>query len=931
MRKPSVPTRRIWPLAVPAALILYLLGPQLAGLRSFAPTNMLYLFYPWKWFAPEDTGIKTAGPFSDNWDALIPLHLQNASRLLHGDLPLWSPYGTGGADLLPNLGSMTLAPSTLAWMVLPAWYAGGFIKILELLGSWGFIYLFVRRTGASRAPAAVAGLAFATTGFQVVWFSWPHTLVNMFVAGTLWAWDRVRESPGDPLRIAVAAGFTAATILEGFPAVAFVGLAAVGLVLVVRVLADWPGWLGALRAAGAVAVSAALGLGISMISFLPFAHLLSVYQLEREFTGPFPARAMLSTVLSPNSWGPADHYFGVANYIEIQGYLAPAALVLLVAGAVVSIARRRHVPLLLVLVAGGTVLYLVSFGVDPVYSWIKPLPVFSSNPPTRAKAAGAILLCCAIGLALEALLRGGASRVTRVLAMALTAGVAGVFVVGLTRVSRWAPDTLSDFVHGEVTRAIVVIALATVIAAVLLFRRTPSTWVRRTAMGAVLLVVFVDAVAWIHPYWPSSRAEDFYPVTAPHAYLQEHLGDQRMSSPDYSFWAGTGAAYSIRTMEGHGFTRQTWKAVIVAGGGRMATPTYSRFSEESATSPVLDRFGVLYWGDPPGVRRCTGNPAKSGSVVVLAPGQQVDATADGRARGVSLRLAAKTRAKAEVVVSAGELRGVARIRKGAPAGRRIYVPVAEPTAAGADGASTSRVYRIESVTGGPVQVFADEDGPLTPCTQKADDGLQLEFTDGSLLYRRLTALPRIRWATGSTVQADPAQRLALLASGTLPDDEVLLDAGQAQAPTGSGRLTAVDDGADETRVTTDSTAAGWLVIADPKQSDWQATVDGAPAEIVPADHAGIAIAVPAGTHTVEVRAAPAGVRTGAAISLVSLLAVLALGILGLVRRRRTGPQDPLPATGEGPDLPVGAPPAPGRDEDSQPPTQPAPAEDRPPE
>ena len=64
-----------------------------------------------------------------------------------------------------------------------------------------------------------AGLAFATTGFQVAWFSWPHALVNMFVAGTLWAWDRVRESPGDPLRIAVAAGFTRTGSCSGCPGV----------------------------------------------------------------------------------------------------------------------------------------------------------------------------------------------------------------------------------------------------------------------------------------------------------------------------------------------------------------------------------------------------------------------------------------------------------------------------------------------------------------------------------------------------------------------------------------------------------------------------------------------------------------------------------------------------------------------------------------
>lgn len=888
MRIPSVPTRRVWPLAVPAALILYLLGPQLAGLRSFAPTNMLYMFDPWKWFAPADTGIKTAGHFSDNWDALIPWHVQNASRLLHGDLPLWSPYGTGGADLLPNLGSMTLAPSTLIWMMLPDWYAGGLIKVLEIFGAWGFIYLLARRMGGSRAPAAVAGLAFATTGFQVTWFSWPHTLVNMLVAGTLWAWDRVRESPTDPLRIAVAAGFTAATILEGFPAVAFVGLIVAGMLVAVRVLTDWPGWAGSARAAGAVVLSAVLGLGLSMVSFLPFANLLSVYQLRRENLAPFPAQAMLSTVFSPNSWGSAEDYFGTAsNFIEVQGYLAPAGLILMVAGLVVGIAARRRVAVMLFVLALGTVLYLYSFGVEPIYSLLKPLPVLSTNGASRVKATGAILLCLAIGLGLEALLRGGAARTSRILALALTAAASLGIVLGLSAVARRAPAEQAQFVQGEVTRAIVVIGLAVALAAVLLLRREPTTRVRHTAVAAVLLLVFVDAVVWIHPYWPSSRAEDFYPVTPPHAYLQAHLGQERMSSSDYSFWAGTGAAYGIRTMEGHGFTRPSWKEAIQAAGGRMVTQTYSRFFEESASSPVLDRFAVLYWGDAPGVRRCTGNPPRSGPVVTLAPGQEVAAGVGGRARGVSLRLAAKMPAEAEIVISSGESRGVARIRKGAKPGRRVYIPVAE--LAGDAASDAARAYRIESVSGGPVQVFAGDDGPLVACTQQEDDGLQLEFTEGAMLYRRLHALPRIRWASGSAVQVDPQARLALLASGTLPADQVLLGSGAAQPPTGSGRLTDLLDDADQTRVTTQATASGWLVIADPKQSDWQATIDGAPASVVPADHAGIAVAVPAGTHTVEVRATPAGLRTGALVSLASLLCVLALAVLGLLRRRRHDP------------------------------------------
>ena len=81
-----------------------------------------------------------------------------------------------------------------------------------------------------------------------------------------------------------------------------------------------------------------------------------------------------------------------------------------------------------------------------------------------------------------------------------------------------------------------------------------------------------------------------------------------------------------------------------------------------------------------------------------------------------------------------------------------------------------------------------------------------------------------------------------------------------------------------------------LVIADAFYSGWSATVDGSPAEIVPANGALRGVSVPAGAHTVELRYRTPGLVSGAWLS---LLTALACAVWAWLARPR-----PQPANGE---------------------------------
>jgi hypothetical protein len=186
----------------------------------------------------------------------------------------------------------------------------------------------------------------------------------------------------------------------------------------------------------------------------------------------------------------------------------------------------------------------------------------------------------------------------------------------------------------------------------------------------------------------------------------------------------------------------------------------------------------------------------------------------------------------------------------------------------------------------------------------SDDGLRLAFAGDLRIYERTNALPRIRWAARSEVISDGGERVQFIGSGSVPDDTVILSEGAAG---GSGQPADVEvlEDSEVIEVSVDAEGDGYLVIADGIQHDWVATLDGEEVDLVEADHAGVAVPVPAGEHTIEVRYQPRGQKAGAVISGVTAFGLAAAGLVSLGlqwrRRRRAGAAEAAPAEGTSPE------------------------------
>ncbi|HEY8827472.1 MAG TPA: YfhO family protein, partial [Jatrophihabitantaceae bacterium] len=97
--------------------------------------------------------------------------------------------------------------------------------------------------------------------------------------------------------------------------------------------------------------------------------------------------------------------------------------------------------------------------------------------------------------------------------------------------------------------------------------------------------------------------------------------------------------------------------------------------------------------------------------------------------------------------------------------------------------------------------------------------------------------------------------------------------------------------------------AGYVTVSDAMtEPGWSVTVDGARTPLLVGDHALGTVAVPAGTHTVSFRYRAPGFSAGSVLSVLGLLAIIAL-LVGdrALRRRRPEPSvtvEPLSSDAE---------------------------------
>lgn len=898
-----------------AAFAVIGIGSPLWGRTALVETGLLNHVSPYTDGQFRNVGQQTLD-LGDTVDGAIPNAWLFGEAVRDGEYPSWNPYVLGGTPLAGTPNQGLNSPVALPFWFLPAWLAPAFVKLLEIIVAVGGAYHFLRLLRLGRAAALLGGLAYATSAFMVVWTNWPQSRVAAFIPALFWALERIVRHRR--LReMALLALVVAALLLGGFPAVTGYALFTGAFYVTVRAFAENPGAFR--RIAGTLSLAAGgvvAGVALVAVQLLPWVSTMSTVLVRgREQTPdqhiPFE---MLLTTIAPYAFGTTDpanppNYFHIRIFLEEVSYVGAAVLVLAVAAVALARAGRSVLPRATwaFFVAATLFWGIVAFSGGPLLAALQKLPyLFSDNSVERVRSVLGFLVAVLAATGFEVLLRHRREATTRVRKL-YAAGVWAVVAVGGAAayvVGRDYADAASDrrvsFLGGhyvaqlnrEVVQGLAFVGVA--VACVLLLWWGPRRPAFRVAVAALIpVLVAVQALIWVRPYYPRTERENFYPVTDVHTYLAEHLDHERWFGSNNALFGGIHMQYKLRALHGHSFVDARFAELLDAMPGRQFSPppkpaTYLRteaLDGEPPTSPILDRVSVTHYVTPP--ERVPYGPQRvdpgDGASVSLRPGVTVKVAVPGggplRAVGVTPVTAGITptrRTRIEVVVkdAAGAVVADAqRYDRGIAAGKPFFVPLA------AEGARGPLTAEITLRDGPAIAVAARGGAPALSTVGTADDGLRLVFDDSSVIYERTRALPRVRWAAKATVEPSAERRLERLAAGTVAPDEVLLDSAGPAASGAPADVRWVRDGFDDMEVAVDAAGAGYLVLADAIQPTWRVTVDGEAADLVRADHGLAAVAVPEGAHTVRFSYAPRRHDLGRWVTLLTG-AFLLLAVLG---------------------------------------------------
>ena len=156
--------------------------------------------------------------------------------------------------------------------------------------------------------------------------------------------------------------------------------------------------------------------------------------------------------------------------------------------------------------------------------------------------------------------------------------------------------------------------------------------------------------------------------------------------------------------------------------------------------------------------------------------------------------------------------------------------------------------------------------------------------DGALVLRNLRALPRA-WLVAEAVAVDGEEALRRIrgeGEAFDPRRTALLEVRADELPALPGGVTEaamariVEYESNRLVIETDAATSTVLVVSEIFYPGWEATVDGRPVRIDPADYLLRGVALPAGQHRVEMRYAAPAARGGVIISAFTLLLLAAL-------------------------------------------------------
>ena len=167
---------------------------------------------------------------------------------------------------------------------------------------------------------------------------------------------------------------------------------------------------------------------------------------------------------------------------------------------------------------------------------------------------------------------------------------------------------------------------------------------------------------------------------------------------------------------------------------------------------------------------------------------------------------------------------------------------------------------------------------------------RLIFSGDVKIYENLDALPRAFLVHEWQVAGDTASAVAAMRGDDFEPGRqaIVTGKGVPLPPTsGHGSVTIVDYRPEAVTLRVETDAESLLILTDSFYPGWEAAIAGTPVQVWPVDGLFRGVFVPAGEHEIVMSFRPESYRRGVFLSVVGILALIALGIL--VYRRHGKP------------------------------------------
>lgn len=816
-----------------AAVCLYF-APVLAGQRVFFYFDITEINYPYRAFY--------------------------ANELKQGRFPLWCPHLYCGFPLFAESQAGQLYPlKYLLYPWMPPWLAFGYDAVLHVLLAGVAMYVYLRRR-VGAAAALTGAAAFGYGGFlpaHVIHTSYLNSM--MWIPLGLLALERLWQTARWKFGL-LAAGCLAMQIFAGNMQIAILTFWAYGVLAVfwaATALRD--GRAGtALGVLGTTAGTLVLAAAIGAVQFVPSLRLLELSPRQQGlkydelmFASWHPE--LLPTLFLPHAYGSRSHdtdwIDGYYPYHEMHVYLGVVTLLLAAIGG--AGVRDRWLFSHVVLTVVALLLMLGRYGV--LYDACQYFPVLRGMRfPVRLSLWWSLSLGTLAAWGVERLRVEGVRLRGPLLAFAGAAAVA-LLILAVLYHPYWMNQE-------EATRV----------------ARRPENRARQArlikqiasdaASAAVLTALALAAIALARRPWETNRG----------------TGNEGHSSPEDTLAATARAARRNNARSPALATASPWIAALPL------LVIADLFWSQRDLNPTIEHS---YWSEPPKVLELFRDEPELFRIHTYDHG---DVTYPRRELG---RLAHN---------DPGYLADPEAFRLASQ-----WLPMSVPAAWGVDSRRghtpifPARVKQFLDIA----QIWTLDIANVkyvvsdTPLPGRLGTYPQL-MTDPCFVYRNPHVLPRVRLMEEVRFVRNADEAVALLSQPRFPvrDALVLEDperAGQERtadnpdqqeesgdsesaAVQGSGAVGTVEVVTYEPdRVVFDVTAARscFLFLADTYYPQWEASLDGNPTNILPANVAFRAVEVPAGTHRLVFRYRGQSFRTGLAISLAALLAAASLAFL----------------------------------------------------